>query len=497
MTPSKILFYLCISFVVGIFISSIVKIPQIFLWGFLFLGMLVIIVSLFFKKDFLIIVGFCFLFLLLGVIRLQISEFNIANDKLSKFNGAGTLTLQGEILSEPDVRDNFQKLRIKIADSIILATTGRYPEYNYLDKVKITGKLEAPAKYDDFNYKNYLMKDGIYSVINFPKIELVSKERQYNVFSYLYEKVLFLKQKLRESIRKNFSPPQSSILEGTILGDNGVMSQDLKNKLNITGLRHIIAVSGTHVVILSSIIMSLLLAFGFWRGQAFYLAVIFICLYIILTGLPASGIRAGIMGGIYLLAQKLGKQSAISRIIILACSLMLLFNPLLLFYDVGFQLSFLAVFGIIYFEPLIRNFFKFLIKKFSGLNIKEKHENSLSLISVTLAAQIFTLPIIVFNFGNISWVSPIANILVLPIIYYLMLFGFLASLAGIFSNILGWLLSIPCYILLNYFIWVIDFFSKPWMYQAVKNVSWIWLVNSYLIIGFTTAFLNKKYSQRF
>ncbi|KKP92708.1 MAG: internalization-related competence protein ComEC/Rec2 protein, partial [Parcubacteria group bacterium GW2011_GWA1_36_12] len=301
----------------------------------------------------------------------------------------------------------------------------------------------------------------------------------------------------RESIRKNFSPPQSSILEGTILGDNGVMSQDLKNKLNITGLRHIIAVSGTHVVILSSIIMSLLLAFGFWRGQAFYLAVIFICLYIILTGLPASGIRAGIMGGIYLLAQKLGKQSAISRIIILACSLMLLFNPLLLFYDVGFQLSFLAVFGIIYFEPLIRNFFKFLIKKFSGLNIKEKHENSLSLISVTLAAQIFTLPIIVFNFGNISWVSPIANILVLPIIYYLMLFGFLASLAGIFSNILGWLLSIPCYILLNYFIWVIDFFSKPWMYQAVKNVSWIWLVNSYLIISFITSFLNKKYSQRF
>jgi len=496
MSPSKILFFLCIFFVVGIFLESIIKIPQVLLWAFLLIGVLTIVLSAFGKKNKFTIIGFCFLFLVLGILRMQISEFNIANDKLSKFNGAGTLTLQGEISGEPDVRDNFQKLKIKIADSIILATTGRYPEYNYLDKVKITGKLEAPAEYDDFNYKNYLMKDGIYSVINFPKIEKLDRGRA-SIQASIYSGILWIKQKIRESIRKNFSPPQSSILEGTILGDNGVMSQDLKNKLNITGLRHIIAVSGTHVVILSSIIMSLLLAFGFWRGQAFYLAVIFICLYIILTGLPASGIRAGIMGGIYLLAQKLGKQSAISRIIILACSLMLLFNPLLLFYDVGFQLSFLAVFGIIYFEPLIRNFFKFLIKKFSGLNIKEKHENSLSLISVTLAAQIFTLPIIVFNFGNISWVSPIANILVLPIIYYLMLFGFLASLAGIFSNILGWLLSIPCYILLNYFIWVIDFFSKPWMYQAVKNVSWIWLVNSYLIISFITSFLNKKYSQRF
>ena len=496
MSPSKILFFLCIFFVVGIFLESIIKIPQVLLWAFLLIGVLTIVLSAFGKKNKFTIIGFCFLFLVLGILRMQISEFNIANDKLSKFNGAGTLTLQGEISGEPDVRDNFQKLKIKIADSIILATTGRYPEYNYLDKVKITGKLEAPAEYDDFNYKNYLMKDGIYSVINFPKIEKLDRGRA-SIQASIYSGILWIKQKIRESIRKNFSPPQSSILEGTILGDNGVMSQDLKNKLNITGLRHIIAVSGTHVVILSSIIMSLLLAFGFWRGQAFYLAVIFICLYIILTGLPASGIRAGIMGGIYLLAQKLGKQSAISRIIVLACSLMLLFNPLLLFYDVGFQLSFLAVFGIIYFEPLIRNFFKFLIKKFSGLNIKEKHENSLSLISVTLAAQIFTLPIIVFNFGNISWVSPIANILVLPIIYYLMLFGFLASLAGIFSNILGWLLSIPCYILLNYFIWVIDFFSKPWMYQAVKNVSWIWLVNSYLIISFITSFLNKKYSQRF
>jgi hypothetical protein len=67
----------------------------------------------------------------------------------------------------------FQKLKVKILDSIILVTTNRYPEYKYLDKIKITGKLETPSVTDDFNYKNYLMKDGIYSVMGFPKIEIV------------------------------------------------------------------------------------------------------------------------------------------------------------------------------------------------------------------------------------------------------------------------------------------------------------------------------------
>src|SRR3989344_513926 len=166
MTSSKILFYLSISFIIGIFISSIVKIPQIFLWGFLFLGLLVIITSLFLKRDYLIIIGFCFLFLLLGAVRLQISEFNVENNELRKFNDKGQITLTGKIFREPDIRDNSQKLKIEIYPvksaegsvppkaeqfnwvknplDVVLVTTSRYPEYNYLDQIKITGKLETP-----------------------------------------------------------------------------------------------------------------------------------------------------------------------------------------------------------------------------------------------------------------------------------------------------------------------------------------------------------------
>src|SRR3989344_3095380 len=519
MTSSKILFYLSISFIIGIFISSIVKIPQIFLWGFLFLGLLVIITSLFLKRDYLIIIGFCFLFLLLGAVRLQISEFNVENNELRKFNDKGQITLTGKIFREPDIRDNSQKLKIEIYPvksaegsvppkaeqfnwvknplDVVLVTTSRYPEYNYLDQIKITGKLETPNETEDFSYKNYLMKDGIYSVMNFPKVELLEKEKNEGPSFVVYSQILWFKQKLRESIRNNFSPPQSSILEGTILGDNGAMSQDLKDKLNITGLRHIVAVSGTHVVILISIIMSLLLAMGIRRGQAFYIAIIFICFYIILTGLPASGVRAGIMGGLYLLAQKIGRQSMGSRVIASACAVMLLINPLLLFYDIGFQLSFLAVLGIIYLEPILRKFLKFLFKKVFSNELEPKYENWISLFSVTFSAQLFTFPVIIFNFGTVSLASPITNILILPVVPYLMFFGFFTSLMGIFSNVLGWLLSVVCFALLSYFMWVVDLFSKPWMYKTIENVSWIWLVVSYFIIALLTRFLNKKYIQKF
>lgn len=498
MTASKTLFFLCLSFIVGIFLESVIKIPQIFVCGILILGIILFFSSLIFKRI-SFVVGFCLLFLLIGILRVQISDFNIANDKLSKFNGKGQVILTGTISDEPDVRDTSQKIKVTVNDSTVLVTTSVYPEYKYLDKIKLTGKLETPdlggTPPDDFNYKNYLLPQHIYSVMSFPKIEIVSAKHQYNLYSYVYEKILFLKQGLRQSIQNNFLPPQSSILQGTILGDNSAISQDLKNELNVTGLRHFIAISGLHIVILISIMMAFLLAIGMWRSQAFYITVIFICTYIILTGVSAAALRAGIMGIAYLLAQKLGRQAFSSRIIVLVAALMLLVNPLLLVYDVGFQLSFLAVLGLIYFEPLVRSFFKFLLNKFLNIKIQENQESILMMFSVTIAAQIFTLPIIIFNFSTVSWVSPITNILVMLIFYYLMLFGFLSSLIGIIWTGLGWILSIPCYLLLSYFIWVLKFFSQPWMSKTITNVSWIWFFAAYFVICLSAWFLNKKYTR--
>jgi len=500
MTSSKILFFLSISFIIGIFLESLVKIPQFILWIFLFLAILTILVSFLIRgnsfgiRKYSLVAGFCILLFIIGILRFQISEFNVANDKLSQFNGKGQVVLEGIISGEPDVRENSQKLTVEVGNSRILVTTNKYPEYVYLDSIKLTGELEEPMVFEDFNYKNYLLKDHIHSVMNFSKIEFYGKSKG-NLMQKIYSEILWFKGGLRQSIQNSFLPSQSSVLQGIILGDKSAISQDIKDKFKFVGLSHTIAVSGMHVAVLSSIIMSFLLLLGLWRGQAFWGAAIFICIYIVLVGIPASAVRAGIMGVIYLSSQALGRQAVGARIIVLVAVLMLLANPLLLFYDIGFQLSFLAVSGLIYFEPVFRSFIKFLTKKLLNKKIEGKYENAFTMFTVTISAQIFTLPIIIYNFGIVSVVSPITNILVVPIIYYVMFFGFLSSLVGMVWGSLGWILSLPCYFLMTYFLWVVDIFAKPWAYKNVSGVSWIWLPASYLILGFTVWFLNRKYNR--
>ena len=491
-TASKALFYFCISFILGILLESFIKIPTIFLWGFLFAS--VVCIAYFYKKKFAII-GFCVLFLVLGITRFQISEFRFVQDEVSKLNDSPEkITLIGQVMNEPDIRDNFQKLKLKIENtkSVVLVTVNRYPEYSYLDKVKITGKLKTPEVFDDFNYQEYLLKDGIYSVMDFPKTELVSNDHYHNVFSYPYEKILQFKAKLKDSILINFAPPHSVILEGIMLGSDKNMAKDVREKLNGTGLSHLTAVSGSNVLILSSIMMAFLLALGFWRGQAFYFSLAFIWLYIIIVGFPASGIRAAIMATVFLSAQKFGRQNASGRVIVLAAAIMLLQNPLLLTYDIGFQLSFLAAMGIIHIKPIIDTFFRIIIQKFH--DIKEHRVPGqfwLDIVSITISAQVVTAPIIAYNFKNISLVAPVTNLLVIPVVDWIMVFGFLSALLGIFSSVLGFIFSLPAWLLLSYFLKIMDIFYQPWAVWSIQNISWIWVVVYYAVVIILIWFLNK------
>lgn len=499
MTSSKILFYFCLCFIAGVFGGSIIFISQLILLGFFIFG--TFLASVLWQNKKAVFAGFCILFFSFGFWRAENVLFNARNNDFVKYGLFGkNVVLSGAVVREPDAREKSLKLtigkiKLKAVDKEIpvsgkiLLNAARYPEYKYGNLLKISGTLEEPPVFDTFDYKDYLLKDGIFANISFPKIELLKeKALEEQFFQRFYSGILRFKGKLRQSIFNNFSPPQSLVLEGMILGDSGAMTTDLKNQLNITGLRHVIAVSGTHVVILSSILMSLLLMFGLWRGQAIYFSLFFVACYVVLTGFAASGVRAGILGAVLLLAQKTGRMNTTSRAIIIAGALMLLQNPLLLLKDVGFQLSFLSSMGLIYFNPLVTSLLKFVPEKIKELK---------SIAATTISAQVFTLPILVFNFGNISLVSLATNMLVLPVVYWLMVFGFLAGIFGMISGVLGWIFALPCWILLSYFLKVMDVFSQPWMLVKLQNVHWIFLIISYLALGIIVNYFNKKNRLRF
>jgi competence protein ComEC len=496
MTASKIFLYFCLAFVGGIFLDSIFKIPQLLMLGILIVGLILISVFWRFKKA--AVFGLCVLFFATGIWRHQISESEIANSELQNYNDTNkAVNLTGIVSEKPGIRPNSVKLVIEgrqlaegnIKEDIsgkILVTTGRYPEYKYGDELKMTGKLKTPAEdIEGFNYKNYLSKDGIYSVMEWPKIEVVKSGQGNFIFGLLFS----FKDKLKESVGRIMSPPQSALLEALFFGDEENVSQEWKDKFNITGTRHITAVSGMNITIISALIINFLLLLGLWRQQAFYVSVVFIIFYVIMVGAPASAVRAGVMGLIFLCAQNFGRASSASYAVVFASTAMLAQNPLLLRLDVGFQLSFLAVLGLIYLQPALSEIFK---KVPNFLQIRYA-------LAATISAQIFTLPILVFNFGRIPIISPLANILIVPTLSFITILGFIFSLTGIVFYPLGLVISWPAWFLLSYILGVINFFSKiPFATVELKNVSNIFFVLFYSVLIFFAWRLRVKFlKQRF
>ncbi len=411
----------------------------------------------------------------------------------------------GKVIKEPEIKSDNTKLTIKTKEGKILITTGNYPEYsaqggpasgwNYGDVLEIKGKLKTPSVFEEFNYKNYLAKEGVYSVMYWPKIEILER----NKGSFIYQTLFKFKNKMNEAIEKIMPFPEASLLEGLILGNRQIFSQNMKNALSITGTSHIVAVSGMNIVILSNILMFVLIGLGLWRHQAFYFVLGLIFLFIIMVGAPVSAIRAGIMSGILLFAQKIGRLGNATRIIIFAAAIMLLFNPLLLRYDVGFQLSFLAVLGLIYLKPVLdgllnkilpSQFLKWIEKKEFCKGIKDA-------ITTTLAAQFAVLGILIYNFGRISFISPVVNVLVVPLLPYITAIILTFSGATFIWSLLGRILLWPAYFVTTYILRLIEWFSKiPFAAKEIKNVHWVWLVGYYvLLIGFLIWYKKRKSPQ--
>ena len=413
----------------------------------------------------LVFIGVVF-FVSPGLIEKKKSPLAKNNDLAEDF------ILIGKAVKEPDLKSNNTKLTIKTEQGKVLVTIGNYPEYFYGDVLKIKGKLKTPAVFEEFNYKNYLAKEGIYSVMYYPEIEILERNKGF----FVYSAILKFKNKITEQIEKIMPFPEVSLLEGIILGNKQIYSEEIKNELSITGTSHIVAISGMNIVIISEILMFVLIGLGMWRKQAFWFVLALIFLFIIMVGAPASAIRAGIMGAILLYAQKIGRLSNATRIMIFAGAIMLVFNPLLLRYDVGFQLSFLAVFGLIYIKPILD---EFILKKVK----KEELNGLIQIITTTLAAQIAVLGILIYNFGRISFISPLANILIVPAIPILTAIGLIFIAGAAIWSFLGKILLWPTYIGTTYMLRLVNWLSKiPFAAKGISNVHWFWLIGYYILI---------------
>ncbi len=460
-TPSKKLFFISLSFILGVVLNFL---PFII---FLILGLAVF--SVFFKKGG-VFISLCLIFFSLGILRTNLAFEETLLPKEVAF--------EGQVISEPSFSGKSTSFEVKFDSKKILVITFPHADIEYGDILKIEGELKKPPVFETFNYRNYLKQQGIFYLTSFPRIEKIDQV----ITPYSY--ILSFKQSMRNTIYSHLSPPQRNILSAMLLGDKDRMPDSLKEDLNISGLRHVTAISGMHVTVLAGILMSLLIGLGLYRGQAFYLALTFLFLFIILVGYPASAVRAGIMAGFLLLGQKIGRKSENSRLLVFILALMIFHNPLALFYDAGFQLSFLAVAGIIYLGPYLQKKLRFL-PSIGFLNLK-------SILAMTFAAQIFTFPILFYHFNQFPLVSPLANLLVVPFIYWIVVLGFLFVFLSMILPYFGIIFVFPVYLLLNYVSFVV---SKLSFFPVLSFSIPLFLVFLlYLPIFYFTFKAYKKYS---
>ena len=310
------------------------------------------------------------LFLLLGGLRYQLHPFDPcpAGGDLAFYNGTTEqpkwATVVGTVVRPPEARDTAQRVRLRVESVTVeegeaprpargdaLFTVDRTLGLRYGDRLVVQGRLEAPAIFNDFDYKAYLARQGVHTLIQRPEVTLLARGQGSPIWTALYR----LSERGQQAIAQQLPEPESALLTGILLGVETGIDRDLYDQFNQTGTSHIIVISGFNIAIVAGVMTA---TFGRLVGKrrAFYPVVAGIILYTLLVGADASVMRAAIMGLLVALANYLNRRSLAIISLFAAGLLMTALNPLTL-WDVGFQLSFLATLSLVLFAtPMTERF---------------------------------------------------------------------------------------------------------------------------------------------
>ncbi len=446
--PDK--FLICIAvFAAGIFLASLIFVE----WWVILLALVLGLGFIFwtwFLKNKLLFWGALALIFVIGVIFYQSDDYWRQKNSSAYLNGQNVAAVQAIIIGEPEDKDSFVWLKAELIGQlhgkVLIKARPHLKDFQYGDKISFSGQLEAPKNSGDFDFQAYLAKDSIYSVVDFPEIEIISRHNGSKIQSLLFQ----IKSEFQKQINSFLSEPEAGFLSGLLLGNRQNLSPALKNNLQRSGTSHLIALSGYNITIVATAVLSLFLFLGFNRRSAFWFSVFIIILFVLMTGASASVVRAAIMGILLILGQKLGRVYYPRNALFLAALIMIIINPRILRFDLAFQLSVMATLGLIYFTPFFQKILK--AEKQSFLNWRNN-------LSTTLAAQLAVLPLLISGFGYFSPVAPVANILIITLMPATMFFGFLTVILGLTFNLLGQFAAFLTHWFLKYEIFVIDFFG--------------------------------------
>ena len=458
----SILIWIGLAASLGIFVSNYTDIPFFIFYATSCVFIILSIIGFILKKDklfFIALLLFSF-FISAGHLKnintLSINHINysIGEDKI--------VSLRGFVINDPIYKKDKTSFILEVSDLI---------EENTAQKVSGKILVELYTKQTIFYGQGLILKGKILKFPNIYFYKILEQRQIYSILRvknksdliYLDRKLLNpvnniaykIKHKLKNIINQSLPNLQAGFLSAILLGDRNDIPKNLNTAFIKTGTAHIIAISGFNVGIVALIFWILLKILGIKRKPRCFTIIFILILYCILSGATASVVRATIMGVILFWGYALEKESPIYNSLALAGLIILALNPNQLF-DIGFQLSFLCVWAIVYISPKIEK----ITSKFIN---KENYflKNFISVpFAISLACWLVTSPVILYNFRIFSPVTIFANLIIVPYITLITVVGFVFILSGLILPVWADIFAISEAFLIGILFEIVIFLSK-------------------------------------
>jgi competence protein ComEC len=392
-----------------------------------------------------------FMIFCLGGALYQFSQPVWSAGDLAWYNGRGRAEITGWVAEIPDEREKVALLAVEVetirfnrnapdrsVTGRLLVRSADVGIYHYGDRLFLSGSLIQPPSTEGFSYREYLAGQGIYSYLASPEIKLQDGSAGNPILRAIFS----LRDQIKSNLTRMLPQSEAGLVVGVLLGDDNGLLESVQAEFRETGTAHILAVSGFNITILVALLAGLFKRFlpRLWSLVPVLTAIV---LFSLMVGGQASVVRAAVMGIAAQIGLALGRRGSGENALLFTAAVMAAFNPHIL-WDIGFQLSFSATLGIVLWGDALSE----AARKWSDRLLPAEMAGPVAgwtaeFLLITLAAQVFTLPVSAFHFGSFSWIGLLANPLVLPAQELLMILGGLAALLSLvilpYGQVLAWL----------------------------------------------------------
>ncbi|HEV8666527.1 MAG TPA: ComEC/Rec2 family competence protein [Candidatus Paceibacterota bacterium] len=444
------LYILTSGLILGVAIALVFPLKLVY-FGVLFLFILALLAfGALYRQKYLLLGAILCAALMLGFIRADFFLFKESQETIATFASTSMVTVVGTIVNDPAVSGTHLQANVSVtsvngnaASGVVLAFLPPQTSLVYGQQVAIGGVLEAPTSFvgdngNTFDYPTYLRAQGVSMLLNRANLNSV-QPAPFSIHGFLFS----IKHYFDASIERVLPEPDASLLEGILLGQRKGLPAALTAAFVIAGLIHIVILSGYSMSVVSQGILTALQFLP--RRWQMLLAGICMIAFVVMTGAAATTVRACAMAIIALVA-RYGHRSALAmRSLFVVAAAMVLYNPVLILGDASFFTSVLATFGLIVFSPSIEQLL---------WRVPQKYEMR-SIITSTIAVQIFALPALLYFTGTVSFLSVPANLLVLPLLPFIMIFGLLTGVVGFISSALAFVPAVVTDLLLKWILLVV------------------------------------------